>query len=401
MGGGSENDEGLGVGQASETDGDDLSEFLLDDDPLDPETNAAIVRPELIEKALKALYADAERGEGELERSDVNRTYLRRQLSITECMEVEGKLISAGIRIIEKDETPAHAADTAEGQNQRFRYLSEIEEKDLGRKIQLAFNLPDDTSNLDQSYVERIKKDAELARAAFLLTNMRYVEQIARRQRPCRHLNLDDIMQEGFLGLLRATDLYDPERGFRFKTYATWWIEQKMQRAIADDDRLVRLPVHVQDKFRRIKKSETKLTLENGKPPTLDELATAIGTTPERLTKLFWRIQATESVEGDAPVGEDTTLLSLIPDHGPSPFDIAAHQELQQRFTQILATLTPREERVLRMRYGIGLDMDHTLESIGQQYNVTRERIRQIEAKAFKRLQHSSRKKRLTGFLDS
>lgn len=390
------------VERDEEEDGDDLIDLLSDEDEVDTDEFATVIRTDLVAKAFKALSADAQRGGGTLARADVNRTYLRRKLSIAECLEVETLLASAGHEILEEDDDPpirngALAANT----RRRFRYLNETEERELGRRIQLALQLPEDTRNLDTVYVDRVRIDADRARATFVASNLRYVEKIARRLGQKKHLALEDLIQEGVIGLMRATDLYDPERGFRFKTYATWWIEQQIRRAIADGDRLVRLPVHLQEKMTRIKRAEARLTLANGKAPTSDELATAIGMDSERLMKLLWRVRATDCIEGDAAIGEDTTFLALAMDSTESPFDIVSYQELQERFREVLATLTPREERILRMRFGIGLDRDYTLESVGKEYGVTRERIRQIEAKALRKLGHSVRSKRLRGFLDN
>lgn len=389
-------------GMSSENADDRLTDLLPDLEPDKSDEFDTTIRPELVEKVFKTLSADAERGEGSLQRADVNRIYLRRNLSIPECGAVEEKLISAGYRIFDEyDDETDDPVDKEGGPKRKFRFLSESEERELGRRIQLALKLPSDTTGLDPVQVDRIRKDADRAKAAFVASNIRYVEKVARRMGKRKHLTLDDIMQEGAIGLLRAADLYDPERGFRFKTYATWWIEQRMRRSIADDDRIVRLPVHLQEKLLKIKRAKARLTLSTGHAPSFNELATAVGLEPERLEKLLWHIQATDCVEGDAIVGEGTTLLSLVPDSSESAFDSVAYQELQRRFSDVLATLTPREERVLRMRFGIGLERDHTLESVGQHYNVTRERIRQIEAKALKKLQHASRKKRLLGFLES
>ncbi|BBD01453.1 RNA polymerase primary sigma factor [Sphingobium sp. YG1] len=332
----------------------------------------------------------------------MNRTYLRRKLSIAECVEIEALLASAGFPIVEEEEEASEqGSGNTDGGRRKYRYLSEVEERELGRRIQLSLQLPEDTAGLDAAYVARVRADADKARATFVAGNLRYVEMLARRRGQKKHLSLEDLVQEGVIGLMRATDLYDPERGFRFKTYATWWIEQRIRRAIADGDRLVRLPVHLQEKMTRIRRAEARLTLANGKTPTSDELATAIGMEPERLMKLLWRVQATDCIEGDAPIGEDTTLLALAADPSKSAFDMVSYRELQERFSEILMTLTPREERVLRMRFGIGLDRDHTLESVGQEYSVTRERIRQIEAKALGKLRHFVRSTRLRGFLDS
>lgn len=363
---------------------------------------ASRVRADVVARVLKNLLADAEREDGELQRADVNRAYLRRQLSIAECMEVEDQLAIAGIRLIEDDEDVyiEHEVEAATGvPRRRVRYLTDLEERELGRRIQLALRLAE-SDHGDSAYVERVRKDADKARATFVASNIRYVEMLARRRGERRHLTVDDLTQEGMIGLLRAADLYDPERGFRFKTYATWWIEQRMRRAIADGDRIVRLPVHLHERLVRIRRAQAKLTFTNGRPPTADELASALGVDPERLMKLMWRVQATEVAEGDAFVGEDTTLLSVLPDTAESAFDIASQKELEERFADILATLTPREERILRMRFGIGLDSTYTLESVGQEYSVTRERIRQIEAKALGKLRHPTRSRHLRGFLD-
>lgn len=390
-------------GQVAGDDGDDdLIDLLSEADELSPDDLAMVVRPDVVAKAFKALSADAQRSGGALGRADVNRTYLRRKLSIAECVELETLLTSAGHTIIEEDDEPVAGAGAIPGNaRRRFRYHSEAEERELGRRIQLALQLPGETDGLDAAYVDRVRADADRARATFVAGNLRYVEMLARRRGPKKHLTVEDLVQEGIIGLMRATDLYDPERGFRFKTYATWWIEQRIRRAIADGDRIVRLPVHLQEKMSRIKRAEAKMTLANGKAPTPDELATAIGMDTERLMKLLWRVQATDCIEGDAPIGEDSTLLAITADGTESAFDKVAYRELQERFRDILATLSPREERILRMRFGIGLDRDHTLESVGRQYSVTRERIRQIEAKALKKLRHFVRSSRLRGFLDT
>lgn len=406
--GGRVEDEELGSGEGLDADrvaqdaDDDLIDLLAEGDDVGSDDFAKIVRPDFVSKAFKALSADAQRGGGSLARSDVNRTYLRRSLSIAECVEIETLLASAGYPIVEEDEEAADQGGEGPDKGRRkYRYLNEVEERELGRRIQLSLQLPEDTIGLDSAYVARVRADADKARATFVAANLRYVERLARRWGQKKHLSLEDLVQEGVIGLMRATDLYDPERGFRFKTYATWWIEQRIRRAIADGDRLVRLPVHLQEKMTKIRRAEARLTLANGKPPTSDELATAMGMDSERLMKLLWRVQATDCIEGDAPIGEDTTLLALAEDPAESAFDIVSYRELQERFSDILMTLTPREERVLRMRFGIGLDRDHTLESVGQEYSVTRERIRQIEAKALGKLRHFVRSTRLRGFLDN
>jgi RNA polymerase primary sigma factor len=372
-------------------------------DASDLDSSVDLLRPELVERVTRALAADAERGDGQLKRSDVNRTYLRKQLSIAECIEVEGGLAGAGCAIVDDEEDVQFDDETARegGPNRKVRYLTHVEERELGRRIRLAAQLPVDTSHLDADYIRRVRRDAEMARGAFVASNLRYVEMLARRRGERRFIAVDDLKQEGVIGLLRAVELYDPERGFRFKTYATWWIEQRMDRAIADEDRIVRLPVHLQEKLVKIRRARSKLTFANGRPPTDDELADVLGVDRERLMKLLWRVQATEVAEGDTLIGEDVTLLSLVPDQGVSQFDILSKRELEEHFADLLSTLTPREERILRMRFGVGLDRDYTLESIGQEYSVTRERIRQIEARAIEKLKHPTKSRLLRSFLDT
>lgn len=386
-------------------DGRDGSEHsdLVSADANSAEPSADIIRPELVERVFKSLVADAERGDGQLQRGDVNRAYLRKQLSIAECIEVEGRLVGAGCIIADDDEgvpLDDDASDDA-APKRKVRYLTHAEERELGRRIQLAAQLPADTSHLDSDYVRRVRHDADMARGAFVVSNLRYVEMLARRRGERRYIAMEDLKQEGVMGLLRAVEKYDPERGFRFKTYATWWIEQFMGRAIADEDRIVRLPVHLHERLVKIRRARSKLTFVNGRPPTDDELADALGIDRERMMKLLWRVQATDVAEGDSLIGEDVTLLSIIPDQSASQFEVFSQRQLEERFEDLLATLTPREERILRMRFGVGVDREHTLQSVGDEYGVTRERIRQIEEKALRKLKHPTRSKQLRDFLDS
>jgi RNA polymerase primary sigma factor len=174
-----------------------------------------------------------------------------------------------------------------------------------------------------------------------------------------------------------------------------------MRRAIANCDRTIRLPVHIQQKMTQINRAKKKLTLTCGRPPTLDELAIAVGIEQEKLMRLLWFVQATDCAQGDVVIGDDDTLISLVADSTESVFDIIVHRELRERFRKVLATLTPREARIVRMRFGIDLDQEYTLESIAQEYNLTRERIRQVEEKALTKLRHPVRKDQLSDFLDS
>lgn len=356
-------------------------------------------RRDLLDRVFRSLSADALRGDGTLLRGDVNRTYLRRDLSIDECMAVEGQLVAAGIFIVDNEGDDAD--DSPQEPTVRSRiYLSEAEERELGRKIQLARKLPADTSNIASDYVQRVQREALLAQAKFVMTNVRYVERLAYARGTQNHLSQEDLQQEGLLGLLRATTLFDPERGFRFKTYATWWIEQYMRRAIADTDRTIRLPVHIHEKIARLRKSERKLSLQSGRTPNLETLSRAIGMSAEQILRLRWLTEITECCEGDAPTGDDTTILSQVQDFTPDPYEIALSNELQQRICEVLGTLSEREAEVVIKRFGLSMAEERTLESLGQEYSLTRERIRQIESKALRKMGQGQRGEKLSGFLD-
>ncbi|MBF3754670.1 sigma-70 family RNA polymerase sigma factor [Burkholderia pseudomallei] len=376
----------------------DLPDFVSTDNR-DAVEDIHAVRPEVVEKVVKTLSADAQRGDGNLQRADINRTYLRKQLSVAECMTVEERLVSAGYKILEYDENEDESHNDLHSRERR--YLNETEERNLGRQIQLALRLPSDLNGLDPAYVDRVHREAQRARTTLLVTNSRYVQQIARRMGEHHHLSQEDIEQEGFIGLLHAANLFDPERGFRFKTYATWWIEQRMRRAIADLDRTIRLPVHVVDKMMRIRKAASKLAQNRGRVPSTDELAVATGLEAERLTKLLWLIHVTDCEPADAPQTDEGSLLTSVPDAAETPFDLMVNRQLQQRCREVLSTLQSREEHIVRMRLGLDTDGPYTLEELGQQYNLTRERVRQIEAKALEKLRVPSLRARLTDFLDN
>ena len=370
-----------------------------------------IIRGELVEKVLASLLADAERCEGELDRADVNRAYFRRELSGIECAWVERQLFGRQIRVIEDDADE----DLDEDQDSDVRkalgqsgvslgssaYLTEAEERELGRRMQLARRLAEQGGSGDDAYDALVRKNADAARKRFVESNLRYVWSLASKKAGRQHLTVEDIFQEGVIGLMRAAGHYDPELGFRFKTYATWWVRQCMHRAIDDGDRTVRLPVHLQEQARRIRKTESRMAWRLGRTPTQAEVARELGLDQERLAKLLWRVHATNCLEADAPLGDDFNVLSTkADDDAVSAFDTLAEDQLKDRFSELLLELSAREERVLRMRFGLNGDRDHTLEAVGQTFDVTRERIRQIEAKALRKLKHPVRSKRLREFVD-
>jgi RNA polymerase primary sigma factor len=247
--------------------------------------------------------------------------------------------------------------------------------------------------------VARGDRDMRRAKEELTRANLRLVVHIAKRYRN-RGLMFGDLIQEGNIGLMRAVDKFDWRRGFKFATYATWWVRQAITRAIADQARTIRVPVHMAETAGKIARVGRRLAQESGREPTPEELATRLGMPIEKV-RAVQRL-AKEPVSLETPIGEegDAELGDLIEDRDAvMPFDAVARQSLRDAAARMLSGLTPREERILRMRFGIGMPSDHTLEEVGKTFGVTRERIRQIEAKALKKLQTGTRSRALRSFL--
>ncbi len=291
------------------------------------------------------------------------------------------------LKLVDDDMEAAFAAEGINIDDPVKIYLKEIGRVPLlspEEEIEFASRMPDD----------------EYAKKRLAEANLRLVVSIAKRY-VGRGMQFLDLIQEGNLGLIKAVEKFDHTKGFKFSTYATWWIRQAITRAIADQARTIRIPVHMVETINKVKKISNQLLHKNGREPSVEEIASELGMPVDKVREVM-RV-AQEPVSLETPIGEeeDSHLGDFIADDDtPAPADAASHTLLREQLSDVLSTLTPREEKVLRLRFGLEDGRSRTLEEVGKEFNVTRERIRQIEAKALRKLRHPSRSKRLKDFLD-
>ena len=356
---------------------------------------------------LKAIAASFKKGnkQGFLTQEEILGIFPDAENKIEELDQFYAQLISKGIDVFEtvtEEELSEDAKATSE-LSKELEVLATLGDKSLTDPVRMYLReigrIRLLTAVEEVDLAQRIEKADRRARKKLIESNLRLVVSIAKKYIG-RNLSFLDLIQEGNQGLMRAVEKYDWRRGYKFSTYATWWIRQAITRAIADQARTIRIPVHMVETINKLIRTQRRLMQELGREPTPDELGKELELTPERVLEIFKIAQETTSLE--KPVGdeEDSLLGDFIASDQPAPYDIASKQLLKENVGEVLESLSEREAKVLKMRFGLEGFRPMTLEEVGREFEVTRERIRQIEAKALRKLKHPSRRKKLHDYLD-
>ncbi len=347
------------------------------------------------------------KAKGKLSTKDITDALEELDYDVEQVDKLYGTLEGLNIEIVEEGASFDDDLDKLEGEGEEAEDvldLSFVDGINIDDPVKVYLKeigrVPLLTSEEEVELAQRMAEGDAYARKRLSEANLRLVVSIAKRY-VGRGMQFLDLIQEGNLGLIKAVEKFDHTKGFKFSTYATWWIRQAITRAIADQARTIRIPVHMVETINKVKKISSQLLHQNGHDPTAEEIAAALDMPVDKVREIM-RV-AQEPVSLETPIGEeeDSHLGDFIPDDdAPAPAEAASHTLLKEQLSEVLGTLTPREEKVLRLRFGLEDGRSRTLEEVGKEFNVTRERIRQIEAKALRKLRHPSRSKKLKDFLD-
>ena len=347
-----------------------------------------------IEQEVKKMLEIATK-KGSINEEDIFYRLLKYEASKDEIEEVVKYMESNGIKVIQTNEPDISKEDFAElvasvnVDDPVKMYL-----KDIGRSQLL-------TGEEEVELARRGREGDQYALTKLSESNLRLVVSIAKRYAGRTNMQFLDLIQEGNIGLIKAVEKFDPNKGFRFSTYATWWIRQSITRAMADQARTIRIPVHMVETIHKLTRAKRQLLQELGRDPTSEELANALEMPEDKVAEILRIAQDPISLEN--PVGEedDSKISDFIEDESiKSPTEVASQNLLREQLLCVIETLTPREQKVIRLRYGLDDSHPRTLEEVGREFNVTRERIRQIEAKALRKLRNPTRSKKLLGFME-
>ena len=357
------------------------------------------------EQQIKDLIAKG-RKKGFVTQEEILKIFSDAELHIEELDDLYVKLLDSKIDVFETvtEEEIAEDEKATTQLSKELEVLSTLEDKSLTDPVRMYLKeigrISLLTAEEEVDLAQRVEKGEKKARSKLIQSNLRLVVSIAKRYLG-RRMSFLDLIQEGNQGLMRAVEKFDWRRGYKFSTYATWWIRQAITRAIADQARTIRIPVHMVETINKLSQTARRMTQELGREVTNEELAKKMDLTPQRVQEIFKIAQETTSLE--KPVGneEDSFLGDFIQDTSqPSPYDSASRQFLKENIEEVFQTLSEREAKVLKMRFGLAGYRSMTLEEVGREFGVTRERIRQIEAKALRRLKHPSRRKKLQDYLE-